>query len=62
MNVLKFAKANKLLDWEITRVTKLLVKNVESAKVNYNKEHIIMINDIDDIKYLINQNLKKLAC
>ena len=54
-NVLKFIKATKLLDQEITRVNQRLDKDFNYEGSNNDKKHIVMINNIDDIKALINQ-------
>ena len=54
-NVLKVIKATKLLDEEIARVNKRLDKNFNNEGSNNDKKHIVMINNIDDIKALINQ-------
>ena len=55
-NVLNVIRAIKLLDQEIARVNKRLDKDCNNeGSNNNNKEHIVMINNIDDIKALINQ-------
>ena len=58
-NILKVVNATKLLDEEITRVTKILDNDVDTADVNNDKEHIVMIDDIDNIKSLIDQQIDK---
>ena len=53
-NVLKVIKANKLLEEEIARATNKIDKSTRTLNVNIDKEHIVMLSNIEDIDSLKN--------
>ena len=53
-NVLKVIKVNKLLEEEIARATNKIDKSIRTLNVNIDKEHIVMLSNIEDIDSLKN--------
>ena len=54
MNVLKVIKATKLLDEEINKSSNKLGKYSEAKDENRDKEHIVVLKNVNDINSLIN--------
>ena len=53
-NILKVIKAIKLLDEKLNRVSNKLDKIYEAKDENENKEHMVMLKNIEDINSVIN--------
>ena len=47
-------KATKLLEEEITRTTNKIDKTTIALNMNIDKEHIVMLSNIEDIESLTN--------
>ena len=54
MNVLKVIKATKLLDEEINKASNKLGKYSEVKDESRDKEHIVILKNVNDINSLIN--------
>ena len=52
--MLKVIKATKLLEEEITRATNKIDKTIIALNVSIDKEHIVMLSNIEDIDTLTN--------
>ena len=57
-SVLKVKKETKLLDEEINRVSNKLDRISEAKDENENKEHMVMLKNVEDINSLINHQEK----